>query len=169
MHELIRQPAGVVFLAFMIPTLFTFIDWRIAVLGWAVLQGWYLLIRWSLSETREYSRRPLYIVGALLSLLYVPMLGVFGLILGEPALERVTDRHETAFVLVLNLALAFVCYSAWTAAGSLVRSEEAGAADRAVRWERTLKTFLAMWFWPIGIWSVQKRVVAAVEFPERLT
>jgi hypothetical protein len=58
--------------------------------------------------------------------------------------------------------MLFVLYSAWTAAKALVILEETGAADRAVRWERTVKTLIALWIWPFGVWWVQKRVLAAV-------
>ena len=163
MYEIARLPAGVFFLALLIPALFTWSDWRIAVLGWPVLLGWYLLIRWTLSESKQYLRRPLYILIATISFILVPLLGGLDLIVGDSGMERFAKRYEFYVLPAIALALLFVFYSAWTAAKALVISEEAGAADRAVRWERTVKTFLAMYFWPIGVWWVQKRVLAASE------
>jgi hypothetical protein len=163
MYEIARLPAGVIFLALLIPALFTWSDWRIAALGWPVLLGWYVLIRWTLSESKQYLRHPLYILIATVSFFLIPLIGVFGLIVGDSGMQRFTGSYELYVLPLITLALLFVFYSAWTAAKALVISEEAGAADRALRWERTVKTFLAMYFWPIGVWWVQKRVLTAAE------
>ena len=163
MYEIARLPAGIVFLALLIPAVFTWSDWRIAALGWAILLGWYLLIRWTLSKSKVYLHHPLYVSIAAVSLISVPMFGVFGLILGDSAMERFAERYEHYVIPLITLSLLFVLYSAWAAARALVISEEAGAANRAVRWERTVKTFLAMCFWPVGVWWVQKRVLAAAD------
>jgi uncharacterized membrane protein len=163
MYEIARLPAGVVFLALLIPSLFTWTDWRIATLGWAVLLGWYLLIRWTLSESKDYIRHPVYFLMATISFFSVPVLGVIGLILGDSEMERFATSYEPYILPVTTLAVLFVFYSAWTAAKALVICEESGASDRAVRWERTARTFLALWIWPIGVWWVQKRVIAAAD------
>ena len=158
LHELVRLPAGAVFVILLIPTVFTFVDWRVTTLGWFLILGWYLLIRWTLSESREVMRHPVYMVSASLALLIVPLIGLLDAMLGETAMESFAERTEAYVLPLISLSLLFVVYSAWTAARSLVIVEEVTAADRAVRWERTLKTFFAMYFWPIGVWWVQKRV-----------
>ena len=163
MYELARLPAGAIFLALLIPSLFTWSDWRVATLGWVVLLGWYLLIRWTLSESKNYLRRPAYIFIAVVSMFFVPVLGMLDFILGDSTMEHLAEQYEQYVFPIIFVALLFVVYSAWTAAKALVIAEEAAAADRAVRWERTVTTFLAMWIWPIGVWWVQKRVLAAAE------
>lgn len=78
-------------------------------------------------------------------------------------MERFAEQYEGYVTSALAVAIFFVLYSAWTAAKCLVVSEEATAADRAVRWERTVKTSFALYFWPVGVWWVQRRVREATK------
>jgi hypothetical protein len=121
-----------------------------------------LLIRWTTSESKDYFGHPLYLLLATISFFSVPLLGVIGLILGDSEFERIAESYEPYILPIISAAMLFVLYSAWTAAKALVILEETGAADRAVRWERTVKTLIALWIWPFGVWWVQKRVLAAV-------
>lgn len=160
MIDVARYSGGTVFLGLLVPSVLMAIDWRFVGLAWIVVLGWYLLIRWRLSDSTEYVSHPLYLSLAIFSLVAVPILALAGLILGDSAFRSVAERNEQYFAPVIALSTFFVLYSLWAAAKALVISEEKNAAERALRWEKTVKTSLAMYFWPVGVWSVQRRLQA---------
>ena len=161
MINVANYSGGSVFLALIVSTILVAIDWRFVGIAWIVLLGWYLLIRWTLSDSKEYVRRPLYVSLAILSLLTVPIFALAGVAIGDSAFREIAEQNESYFAPIITLAMIFVVYSVWAAAKALVIAEETSAADRALRWEKTVKTSLAMYFWPIGVWSVQGRLQAA--------
>ncbi len=116
-----------------------------------------MLMRARLSKSKAYLRDPLYIFAAVYSILYVPVLAAIGSVIGDARLEAFTRQDDLYLIPLSIITPLFVFYSAWTAARELVVAESRTAADRAVRWERTWRPFLELFFWPLGIWFVQKR------------
>ncbi len=152
-----RIPAGVIFLALLVLILLIEVQWKFAAIAWIVLLGWYVLMRATLAESKEYLRNPVYIFAATISFAYAPVLAVVGMVIGDADLERIWNQNELYLLPFHLVALLFVFYSAWTAARELIFAESKTAADRAVRWERTWKPFLQLLVWPVGVWFVHKR------------
>lgn len=163
MINVAQYSSGTVFISLIVSTLLVAIDWRFVGIAWIVLLGWYLLIRWTLSDSKEYAGRPLYVSLAILSLVAVPILAIAGLVIGDSAFRSIAEQNEQYLAPIITLAILFVVHSVWAAAKTLVISEEKNAAERALRWEKTVKTSLAMYFWPVGVWSVQGRLQAAAK------
>ena len=81
---------------------------------------------------------------AILSLVAVPIFAIAGLVIGDSAFRSIAERNEQYFAPIITLAMLFVVYGVWTAANALIVSEEKNAAERALRWEKTVKTSLAI-------------------------
>ena len=156
MPKLDDLPAEGLFLILLAPLPLMYFHWGFSALGWVLTLGWYVLIRASLTTSTRYLRHPLYIVAAVVSFMYAPVLVVLTVLLGEAPLNKLARDNSYLFLPPLGAAV-FVVYSAWTAARAIVIAEEKTPADRAVRWERTLKPFLQLLFWPVGLWFVHKR------------
>jgi hypothetical protein len=69
------------------------------------------------------------------------------------ALSTRIEAHPALLVPVHLAAMAGLVYSAWLAARRLVDAELGSMST----WDRTVGTWLLIWFFPIGVWFVQPR------------
>ena len=152
-----RIPAGIIFLALLALIFLIEVQWKFSAIGWIALLGWYVLMRATLAESKDYIRNPVYFLAATISFTFAPILAVVGMVVGDADLDRIWNQNELYLSPFLLVALLFVFYSAWTAARELILAESKTAADRAVRWERTWKPFVQLLVWPVGVWFVHKR------------
>ena len=87
-------------------------------------------------------------------MLCVPLLAIVGVLVGPSEIQTLADDYEAYMIPVMMVAVLFALYTAWMAASALIIAEETGPADRAVRWERTMGAFMAIYFWPFGLLAI---------------
>ena len=93
MIDLARISAGTIFLTLLILSYLVEVEWKFTAVGWGVNLGWYVIMRASLSESKEYLRHPAYALAAAISFAYLPLLAVAGVVLGDEKIAEIVNSN----------------------------------------------------------------------------
>lgn len=131
-----------------------------AALGWFLLSSWFVAIRGSLEGWSSLSVRKVYAALAATAAFYPSAIAVLVGILGIQTFILWVERLFWLFALIYTAALAGFFYTSWTAARALVVAE---STHNAIRTERTVISFLQLFFFPIGVWFFHPRYQRVLE------